>query len=70
MAYIITVAQTTQVQVIYQGTVRSKQLVKNKKYIINQKDNKQIVDLKKLSIVRMQVASAKDESCFENIELA
>ena len=60
MAYIITVAQTTQVQVIHQGTVRSKQLVKNKKYIINQKNNKENDELKKLCIDKMQVAIRND----------
>ncbi len=69
MAYVITVKQMAQVQVIENGEVKAKILLPNKKYIINNDKSKQIIDLRKVSLLRIRPASVKDESSCENIDI-
>lgn len=69
MAYVITVKQMVQLQVIENGAVKAKSLLPDKKYVINNVNSKQIVDLKKVSLIKLRPASVKDESSCENLNV-
>jgi hypothetical protein len=69
MAYVISVRQTTQVQVVENGETKAMTLLPNKRYVINNPKSKQILDMKKVSIIKMRPASSRDESCCENIDI-
>ena len=69
MAYVITVKQTTQILIVENGKTKAKTLLPDKKYIINNVKSKQIIDLKKVSVIKMRPASSRDESSCENIEV-
>jgi hypothetical protein len=69
MAYVITVKQMVQLQVIENGAVKAKSLLPDRKYVINNVNSKQIIDLKKVSLIKLRSASVKDESCCENLNV-
>lgn len=69
MAYVITVKQMVQLQVVENGSVKAKTLLPEKKYIISNINSKQIVDLKKVSLIKLRPASVRDESSCENINV-
>lgn len=70
MSCLIAVKQITNVQIKKNGLTKSKQLMPNAKYIINNPNNKQVIDLKSVKCLIIKPASPKDESCFEHIDLA
>lgn len=70
MACLIKVSQPTQLQIRENGVVKAKTLMPNTKYVVCNVKNKQLSDLKIAKCILVKNASEKDESCFENIDLA
>lgn len=70
MAFLIKVKQPTQIQIKKNGDKKTKTLLPSTKYVIDDCNNKQIIDLKLTKCLSVKQASLLDESFYDHLELS